>query len=556
MTRRPGWSTGCRSAPTAGAAPKVLPFQVRDADGATAAASVYIPPTGDGLPYVLPGSLIELDSGESTTGKVTDYIAAPDGRPGAPRVRPPLLLRLARPRSPSGPTATTGSRCRPRRPSAGRARCSSRSRPPPTPAATRTPRRPRTASPRSSRSRWCRATTSRRSSAPPTSSRCRPASATTSTSRPTARSSPSTPATPPDLDFSAEWSQAVDGVDVGSPRGLRRAPSPRPTPPREGGEAVLSVRAGESNPQEVRFRLAQAPPPRLTPIRVETMEAGQTRTYDMARLPRRPASPTPIPRSCTVQNTGIARREGERRRQPAHADRRRATRRGAEASFRLVVSDVVRRRPAVVAHGRGPDRSSRSSARPRRPASRGPTRCPTRSAPSRWGGRRPTTTAEHRSSYYMVREEKSGAKQRCDTNECVFRKLKTGGNYSFRVQAFNRVGGSDWSNLSRSAQRRHAARPGAGHPDDRPRRRPDHHRLGQAIRPTPRGSSTTPSPGRAAAPSSSPAAPRPSPSRAWTTTRQYIFTIKAQNAGRLLAAPDVRGDAAPRHAAGARGARR
>ena len=54
--------------------------------------------------------------------------------------------------------------------------------------------------------------------------------------------------------------------------------------------------------------------------------------------------------------------------------------------------------------------------------------------------------------YYVVREERSGAKQRCDTNECVFRKLKTGGNYSFRVQAFNRVGGSDWSNLSRSAR--------------------------------------------------------------------------------------------------------
>ena len=54
--------------------------------------------------------------------------------------------------------------------------------------------------------------------------------------------------------------------------------------------------------------------------------------------------------------------------------------------------------------------------------------------------------------YYMVREEKTGAKQRCDTNECVFRKLKTGGNYSFRVQAINRVGASDWSNVSRSAR--------------------------------------------------------------------------------------------------------
>ena len=50
------------------------------------------------------------------------------------------------------------------------------------------------------------------------------------------------------------------------------------------------------------------------------------------------------------------------------------------------------------------------------------------------------------------REEKTGAKQRCDTNECVFRKLKSGGNYSFRVQAFNRVGASDWSNVSRSAR--------------------------------------------------------------------------------------------------------
>ena len=54
--------------------------------------------------------------------------------------------------------------------------------------------------------------------------------------------------------------------------------------------------------------------------------------------------------------------------------------------------------------------------------------------------------------YYMVREERSGTGQRCDTNECVFRKLKNGGNYRFRVQAVNRVGGSEWSGLSRTAR--------------------------------------------------------------------------------------------------------
>ena len=246
-----------------GEAPKVLPFQVRDADGATAAASVYIPPTGDGLPYVLPGSLIELDSGESTTGKVSDYIAAPDGGRGAPRVRPPLLLRLAH---------------RPHR--------RSRRRQPFTlsaPAAFRGPGsvlvEVTTATDASGNEDATttedgvdrdpvdpgggRATTPRRSSAPPTSSRCRPASATTSTSRPTARSSPSTPATPPTSTSPPSGARPSTASTSAAPMGSVVRRHRRRTTATEGGEAVLTVRAGESNPQEVRFRLAQAPPPRL-----------------------------------------------------------------------------------------------------------------------------------------------------------------------------------------------------------------------------------------------------------------------------------------------------
>ena len=77
--RPPRSSTGCPSGPTGAPSPKVLPFVVEDGDGASATASVYVPPTGTGLPYVVDDALITLDPGETTTGKISDYVAAPDG---------------------------------------------------------------------------------------------------------------------------------------------------------------------------------------------------------------------------------------------------------------------------------------------------------------------------------------------------------------------------------------------------------------------------------------------------------------------------------------------
>ena len=50
----------------------------------------------------------------------------------------------------------------------------------------------------------------------------------------------------------------------------------------EGGTAVLAITAGDSNAEEIRFRLDDAPPPTLLPIRVDDMEAGQSRTIDLA----------------------------------------------------------------------------------------------------------------------------------------------------------------------------------------------------------------------------------------------------------------------------------
>ena len=61
--------------------PIVVPFRVEDADGAAATASLYVPPTGTGIPYVKPDALIELSEGGSAKGKLKDYIVNPSGGP-------------------------------------------------------------------------------------------------------------------------------------------------------------------------------------------------------------------------------------------------------------------------------------------------------------------------------------------------------------------------------------------------------------------------------------------------------------------------------------------
>ena len=216
-----------------GEAPKVLPFQVRDADGATA-SRVGLHPAHGRRPALRPARVAHrarLRREHQRQGHRL-HRRARRGQ-GAPRVRPPLLLRLAHLPAPSAPTGTTSSRSRPRRASADRARCSWRSRPPPTPAATRTPRRPTDG-------------VTAILSIPVVvgddvpSLEC-PSSVIPMSSGQRYDLDIATyctvftvdPRDAADLDFTAEWSQAVDGVE------RRRAPwarscrsPPRTTPPR------------------------------------------------------------------------------------------------------------------------------------------------------------------------------------------------------------------------------------------------------------------------------------------------------------------------------------
>ena len=110
-------------------------------------------PPATACPTSCPGRSSSSTPGTASTGKVSDYIAAPDGGQVRLASGRRSYVRLARRPHRRPRRRQPASPCPPRPASADRARCSSRSRPRPTPAATRTPRRPRTASPPSSPSR-------------------------------------------------------------------------------------------------------------------------------------------------------------------------------------------------------------------------------------------------------------------------------------------------------------------------------------------------------------------------------------------------------------------
>ena len=430
-----------------GEAPKVLPFEVTDADGATAVASVYIPPTGNGLPYVLGDALIELDSGATTTGKISDYVAAPDG----------AEVRLA-----SGRRSYSSS------PSAlsvgpdGDSRFSLTS----------------AADYRGPGALLVEVTTAQEASGNEDTSTTddgatvllsipvqvgddKPSLECPSTAVPISAGQDYAldiatfckvytpdPRDAAGLSYTAEWSQAIDGVEVGNAVGSV-VPVTASDAATEGGEAVLTVRAGDSNTQEVSFRLAQAPSPRLSQIKVETLEAGESRTYDIASYLESGVA-DPDPRIVSVDNLGNpgvkASASGSKLTLTASRDTR-----GVEAKFRLVVSDVSSSDPPESRRAEGQIQFEVVGA----PAAPGeprpfPPKDQVNAVEMSWAP--PADDGGAPILYYWVKEEKTGDRQKCDTNTCVFRNLKSGGTYSFRAQAVNRVGVSEFSGLSKTAR--------------------------------------------------------------------------------------------------------
>ena len=425
----------------------MLPFVVEDGDGASSSASVYVPATGTGLPYVLGDALITLDPGGSTTGKLKDYVSAPDGadvRLASGRrswsASPDVLtvgpdgdrgFALSAPDTFRGPgavlvevtTATdkTGNEDTTTTDDGATALLSI-----PVQVGDDKPELecPSSVVPISAGQRFdldiatfCKVFTV-------------------------------DPADEVGLDYSAEWSEPVDGLDAGSPEGSVVAVTADETAT-QGGEAVLAVRAGDSNTEVVRFRLAQAPPPTMNPIRVDAMEAGETRTIDVTPYLQAGVS-EPEPTIVDVEslgNSGVrATADGSRLTLVAGKDAR-----GVKADVRLVVSDVS---------SADPPSERRAEARiqfqvigvpsPPGPPRPFPVSDEVGTVKMSWAP--PDDDGGAPILYYEVKEQRKGISQRCETNECVFRKLKDGGNYYFRVRAFNRVGPSEFSELSSQAR--------------------------------------------------------------------------------------------------------
>jgi hypothetical protein len=57
-----------------------LPYRIVDSKGATAAAVIHVPSTGDGAPYAKPGAVINVDKDSRTTVAVADYVTDPAGK--------------------------------------------------------------------------------------------------------------------------------------------------------------------------------------------------------------------------------------------------------------------------------------------------------------------------------------------------------------------------------------------------------------------------------------------------------------------------------------------
>ncbi|KRF35221.1 Ig-like domain-containing protein [Nocardioides sp. Soil805] len=424
------------------AAPQVVPFRVEDGDGASATASLYVPSTGTGVPYVKPGARIELDRGGDYRGKLDDFIANPSGGslrltgkravsaspanltpeadgergftissdadyrgPGA------LLLEITTATDPSGNED-------PQDPTDGYTALLSV----PVQVGDDTPE-----------------LTCPESTIPISAGQVYDLDIASLCNVWTLD-----PAAAAGLDYQGAFTQAVDGVSVsgnGSPV-LRVSAAEDAT---EGGTAVLSITAGDSNAEEIRFQLDDAPPPSLLPIPVDDLEAGQSRTLDLAPY-LEPGVSRPDPTVVSIEpvdGAGVsASRSGSSVTLKAGPDAQ------GTSTFRVVMSDVADSdSPQRTAEGRiqFAVRGTPGAPGPPRPYPA------LQSNKISMGWTPPSDDGGSPITGYEVQELRNNKTIICRTNECDFGGLENDRAYRFKVRAINKIGRGDWSPVSKSA---------------------------------------------------------------------------------------------------------
>lgn len=425
-------------------APRVLPFRVEDGQGTSALAQVYVPATGGQVPYVRPGALIKVDAGKQVSGSLEDHVVNPSG--GALR----LTSRNGVSASPEQLTATA------------------------------------------------KDTTSFEVAAGP--GYLGPGAAlveVTTATDPSGNEDPSDPSDgitallsipvqvggddtpeltcPSDtvipiaageehridvqslckvftldprdsfgLEYTAAWAKTVDGVEMTPLQGsVFSVEASRDADGGGGGVAVLDVRAGDSNTEQIAFRLDKAAPPRMLPIRVDDMKAGEPRTVDLSRY-FIPGVSDPQPRVVSIEQVS-----GQRA--PASSSGASVTLRPGPSvegrvEYRVVMSDVSGNDPPL----------SRTAEGRLAFEVRGVPGAPGEPIPFEnekvgeieIGWQAPDDTGGSPIRNYEMIELKTGRRQTCPQTRCFFRGLEPGKKYTFKVRARNDVGYGEWSGES------------------------------------------------------------------------------------------------------------
>ncbi len=438
---------GNRIVATRGPTAQVIPFRVRDADGASASASLYVPANGAGLPYVKDGAMIKLADGERKNVKLSDVIADPTGAD----------VRLAEADS-AWASPTEGLSASAEEGGATVAVEAAERFEGPGALLVKVP---------------VHATPDERGGAQEGAGQAPPITHTVLSvpvqvgrERPELRCPEQPvevtqgdavdidvtalchtwthdPADAEDLTYDAEWATSLPGVALGGSGSQVLRVTARPDA-RVGSEGALRVTTEDSDPASIRVRVVGAPPPSIVPVRVSDMRPGTSQTLNMASH-LRSALPNPEPTVLSaerVSGTGITAQVSGGRvtlRAGAGAEGRATIRvqmsdagsdagreRRAETRIEVTVTDV----PDAPEVPRGTESMGSSVVNLRW------------SAPDDNGAR---------IDRYEVRETKSGKTRTCRTTSCPFTGLASGGvAYNFRVRAHNAVGWSEWSGQSSS----------------------------------------------------------------------------------------------------------
>ena len=414
--------------------PRVIPFRVEDGQGTSSLAQVFVPARGGRTPYVRPGALVEVDAGETFRGSLSDYVVNPSGGPLTLTSRRGVT---ASPAEVSATAADTGSFA--------------------------VSARPGYVGPGAVVVEVTTAGDGADSEAADGGSAtllsipvlvgedapvltCPEAVIPISAGeekridvRSVCQVSTLDPSGAAGLEYDATWDAELSGLDL-TPEGGSVFVVSADASATGAGQAVLSVRAGDSNTDQVAFRLVPAPQPRLRTITLGSMDAGSTRTVDLS--PHFvPGVPDPTPRILSVAQVG-----GDR--SPVSHDGSSITLRPSletkgRVEYRVVMTDVA---------GDDPPRNRTAEGRvvfdvrgvPGAPTA--PVELPNEQAGRirvGWGPPRDTGGSPIR--FYEVMELATGDVQRCRQNDCYFKGLEDNRKYRFKVRAHNDVGPGVWS---------------------------------------------------------------------------------------------------------------